>query len=100
MDQTPTTRMESYMINWTTTNQDRQLIKAVAGRAKELLPDADIVDLKMDVTACHLNGTPLNLKRLLGFDDFNFLHDIVGIARHIDRNTGVITNQFLPRSSK
>jgi hypothetical protein len=30
-------------------------------------------------------------------EDFNFAHDIMGIHRHIDRNTGVLTECFSPR---
>jgi hypothetical protein len=54
----------------------------------------------MDITATHLNGTPLDLDKFLKFDSPDFGHDIYGIMRFIDRNTGKLTNGFLPRCSK
>jgi hypothetical protein len=58
------------------------------------------IDIEMDVTACHLNGNLLDLKRLLGADDFNFSHDLVGINKHLDRKTGKLKDCFVPRCSK
>ena len=40
----------------------------------------------MDITATHLNGNPLRLAALLAADDFNFMHDVCGIARHLNRD--------------
>lgn len=54
-------------------------------------------NLLMDLTACHGNGTPLDLDKLLAADEFNFLHDVEGISRKIDRDTGRLTDCFLPR---
>lgn len=54
--------------------------------------------LIMDLTACHANGCELNFDFLLNkFDDFNFIHDIIGISNHIDRTTGQLQDCFLPR---
>ena len=39
----------------------------------------------------------LDPQRLLDADDFNFTHDIVGIAAHMDREKGCFTGHFLPR---
>jgi hypothetical protein len=58
------------------------------------------LDWQMDIAACHLNGTPLDLDRLLGFGDFDFVHDVFGIARYLDRTTGRLQNCFLPRSAQ
>lgn len=57
------------------------------------------ISLIMDLTAADgVNGNArLDWGRLLNADDFNFLHDLGGIARHLDRETGAITNHFLPR---
>jgi hypothetical protein len=54
----------------------------------------------MDITACHLNGCKLDLAKLLAADDFNFAHDVLGIRRHIDRETGQLMNCFRPRFAK
>lgn len=57
------------------------------------------LNLLMDLTAADgVNGNdPLDWDRLLAADDFNFLHDIGGISRHINRETGEIGGHFLPR---
>ena len=39
------------------------------------------------------------LRRLWEFDNSDFIHDIGGIKRHIDRLTGEIGGCFLPRCS-
>jgi len=57
------------------------------------------MDADMDVTACHANGNKLDLAGLLAADDFNFSHDVFGIYRHIDRDTGKLGNCFRPRYS-
>lgn len=54
----------------------------------------------MDVEACHCNGCPLKLDALLKADDFNFSHDVFGIAAHIDRTTGELQDCFVPRFAK
>lgn len=54
---------------------------------------------QMDIVACHANGNPLRLADLLGADDFNFLHDCLGIERNLCRDTGQLKNSFLPRFS-
>ncbi|MGR3177814.1 MAG: DUF6874 family protein [Candidatus Anammoxibacter sp.] len=87
------------MINFNTTKADQKLITKIAQRAVKLNPDYDFMDASMDVSAVHLNDCKLDLKKFIGFDDFNFGHDAFGIARHIDRNTGKLQNCFLPRCS-
>lgn len=37
------------------------------------------------------------LAQRLAADDFNFWHDINGIQRNLDRQTGRLQNRFLPR---
>lgn len=56
-----------------------------------------LLDWRMDITACHANGNPLRLDDLFAADDFNFAHDVFGIERHLDRETGKLTRCFLPR---
>ena len=55
------------------------------------------MEIEMDVTAVHCNGCPLDLEKLLAFDAFNFAHDINGIRRHLNRQTGKLEDFFLPR---
>jgi hypothetical protein len=84
--------------------QDRALITAIVERAwakRGLLNlDGSKLDLDMDITAVHANGCPLDLERWLSADNFNFAHDIVGIRRHIDRNTAQLMDFFIPRFAR
>ncbi|SEK36863.1 hypothetical protein SAMN04515666_101340 [Bosea lupini] len=55
---------------------------------------------EMNLCACHANGCPLDFTRMVGADDFNLAHDVFGIDRHLDRDTGRLTDHFLPRFAK
>lgn len=56
------------------------------------------MELSIDITACHANGTPLRLADLLTADDTNFAHDVFGIHRYINRETGQLEDCcFRPR---
>lgn len=83
---------------------DRNLIRAIARRAHDLYlqhgVDRSAFDIDMDIVATHCNGNPLRLADLLAADDFNFLHDVSKIARYLDRETGKLTDCFMPRFSK
>lgn len=91
-------------IIWECSKEETILIHEIAKRAVKDYARAgvklDFIDTSMDITACHLNGNPLDLEKLLKADPFNFAHDITGIARHIDRETGQLKDCFLPRCSK
>lgn len=84
-------------INWNIPKRDALLIAEIVKRASQMDLCSDALGLNMDLTACHANGTPLNLDCLLRFPDFEFAHDIDGIRRHINRETGQIEGCFLPR---
>lgn len=90
------------MINWNITREDAKIITAIVRRALEESPEAvhGAQSLDMDITACHLNGCPLDLKKLLDAPAGDFGHDVFGIQRYIDRGTGRLTNCFDPRCSK
>lgn len=95
--QTATTDQVSFDVS----RADRALIERITGRAIRLYAKAghtvDGLSLLMDVTATHANGCPLKLAELADADDFNFVHDIGGIVRHLDRETGRLGGCFLPR---
>lgn len=91
-------------INFNANEKDRELANRIAGRATAMLIGAPgrskmekMVHHRMNIIACHLNGCPIDLQRLLDADDFNFQHDIIGIDRHIDRDTGRLLHHFRPR---
>jgi hypothetical protein len=69
--------------------------------AQTLGHPVDRLSLMMDLTACHANGNPLRLRDLVETeDDFSFVHDVGGIRRHINRDTGKLENCFSPRFSR
>ncbi len=78
-------------------------ISKIAHRAVAMAASAgiryELMDANMDVTACHVNGNPLRLDDLLAADEANFNHDVFGIRRHIDRETGKLNDCFSPRYS-
>ncbi len=86
-------------ICWSVNKADQALIDRIVFRAvaQEWVPKAQAEDFEMDLIALHRNGTPLRLADFIGADDFNFAHDVVGIRRHMDRETGRLNNHFVPR---
>ena len=86
------------MIDWmSVSKEDSELIHAITVRANKVM-NTNVMSLDMDITAAHLSN-PLALQMLLDADDENFFHDVGGITRHIDRQTGVLQDCFSPRFS-
>ena len=85
------------MVNWHVSKKDAELIAKVVVRAASLLGGFEKFELAMDLTAVHANGRKLKLAELLAADDFNFCHDVNGIRRHLNRQTGQLENCFVPR---
>ncbi len=88
-------------VRFDVSKEDAAIIEKIADRAIKAAMGAgwmyDPVGARMDITACHRNGTPLRLDELLDADDFNFSHDVFGIRRNLDRTTGKLLNHFCPR---
>lgn len=85
-------------INFECSKADYQLIHKIVNRVMKFkINGYDRVTCDMDLIACHANGNPLDLQRLLDADDFNFCHDVLGIRQHINRETGKLENCFVPR---
>lgn len=80
----------------TFTEQELEVVSQIVERAVECGVYADTMDAHMDIAATHVH-CPLRLQNLLDADRFNFVHDMVGIKLHLDRQTGKLTNFFLPR---
>jgi hypothetical protein len=93
-------------VSFDCTPQEYRLVEQIVDRAVALssqlsLPDFDRRSLEMDIVACHCNGCRLRLLDLLvNADDFNLIHDVFGIRRHMDRTTGKLQNCFVPRFAK
>lgn len=78
-----------------------QIVRRYESLLTEALPESDMpprVSMMMDLEACHCNGCPLDLAGLLQAPrDFDFMHDVAGIFRHLNRNTGELKGLFQPR---
>lgn len=89
------------MVRFTRKPADVLLIHKIASRAVERAAQfgisLDMLTVQMDVSAVNANGCRLDPQKLLDFDDVNFAHDVAGIYRHIDRDTGKLRDCFLPR---
>ena len=77
-------------------DHERKLIGMIADRAITVFDGADKLGTVMDITAVH-QVIALDLEGLLNADRGNFVHDVAGIARHLDRETGELTGCFRPR---
>lgn len=90
-----------HKIKFATNAKDKAVIEKIMQRAAAMREQrgmkVDRLSLLMDITACHLNGTPLKLAELLAADDFNLAHDVFGIERHMNRETGKLEGFFMPR---
>lgn len=88
-------------LNFKVTDSERTAILLIVSRAAKLCgfrnDTARKLNLQMDITACHCNGCPLDLDKLLAANDTTFLHDIAGITVAINRSTGQLENCFVPR---
>lgn len=87
--------MKTEQISWKISSKDAELVGKIADRAQ---PE-DRQGFVMDMMATHANGNPMDFEKLLSADDFNFNHDVYGIERHLDRETGKLRNCFSPRCS-
>lgn len=70
-------------MNFKISNSDARLIAQIVERAFDLMDavgsprSISRMELSMDLTACHVNGTPLRLTDLLAADDTNFAHGAI-----------------------
>jgi hypothetical protein len=91
------------MIKFQASLFEMAIIEKIANRAIEMAhkqgADYDKLTALMDIEAAHCNGCPLDLNKLLEAPDADFSHDVFGIRRHIDRETGQIGGCFLPRTA-
>ena len=94
-------KLPGFLVSFSTSKEERTLIDLVIDRLERIQPIPDRrMTFVMDITACHANGNPLRLHDLLDADEFNFMHDVMGIHHNIDRRTGKLMNHFLPRFSQ
>lgn len=85
------------MINWLKVSKfETEIISKISMRAKALGYPDDLITINMDITAAHI-ASPLKLDELLNADNENFMHDVFGIRKHINRKTGNLDGIFAPR---
>ena len=91
------------MIKWNEmkhTREDYDLFAKIANRAVELYKklghDLKYMTVEMDLQVVH-HTRPLKLQEMLDSDNGNFGHDIAGINRHLNRDTGEMEDAFTPR---
>jgi len=91
--------MGAKQISFKVTTDEARLIGKIVSRACAMIAVEDQTSLIMDITTCHANGCKLDLQKFLAFPSFDFLHDVCGIIRHINRRTGKLLHCFDPRCS-
>lgn len=88
-------------LSFSASTVDAAVIKQIVDRAWQVSKDARAgvkkLDFMMDLTAAHCNGCPLDLDDLLHAPHFDFVHDVFGIYRHLNRETGKLEDCFVPR---
>lgn len=93
------------MRDFKTTREDSSTILGIVARMwqKEWVKAAyhAPIDLMMDLEAVH-STMPLKLDAMCAAeqDSFDLAHDISGICRHLDRNTGQLRDCFVPRFAR
>jgi len=89
------------MFKFTTGREECELLRQIAARAaesyKKLGYDVPKVNFLMDLSITNANGCPLRLAEMLTADESDFMHDIAGINRHLNRETGKLEDLFHPR---
>lgn len=79
------------------------LIQKIADRAVNIYAQSEIrverQTVLLDVTACHFGPQKLRLDEMLAADEFHFMHDVVGINKHLDRANAKLCDGFTPRFS-
>ncbi|AEJ40885.1 hypothetical protein TPY_2725 [Sulfobacillus acidophilus TPY] len=82
------------------THEEQRWVDKILDRAMTIARDGDVDvdrrDLEMALALCHAQ-CPLDLQDLSETDDFNLAHDVFGIYRFVDRDTGALTRGFRPR---
>lgn len=80
------------------------LVGRIVRRASRLYRAAGInrprVSIALDILGTHLRACPLDLVALANADDARFMHDIIGIRHHIDRDAWRLMDCFVPMFAK
>ena len=88
------------MINWEKAKiDDYKKAKVVIEKAikEKFFSPSDFQALQMDLVATHISGCPLDFQKMSEGEMGDILHDLVGINKNLDRDSGELLNCFLPR---
>lgn len=95
------------LVKFTHSKPERAQITRIAKRwmamlrASGLRPVYDLQSVEMDLAAIMAQGQmALDLTVLERSNEHDFLHDMAGIIRHMDRTTGLVRDHFLPRAAR
>ena len=83
------TPAQNTLLELITDRYKRLCVTALADAA----PDSE---LRLAFLICH-KSIPLEFARLQDFDDMNFMHDVLGILRHTNTESGEVEDCFVPR---
>lgn len=87
------------MIDWdkiTLTRKEYATIGRIVDRAMKVYPEGDRMSLMMSLEACTIL-CPMDWEGLEKAKGSDLGHDVFGIDRYIDKETGELTECFLPR---
>ena len=84
--------------NLKTTEAEAKLISQIACKAGLLGFKRNHLYLIMDLEVCHAS-CPLRLDDLVKANNMDLIHDVDGIVRNLNRQTGTLENCFVPRYS-
>lgn len=89
-------------VSFDVSREDDAKIMKIVDRALDIFHayPVDRLELTMDLFAVHANGCPLKLDELLEADESDFIHDVGGIRRHLNRKTGGLEHAFMPRYAR
>jgi len=88
-----------------TSKKEMELIAKIVDRVINKVREEEVqmpiprASLMMDLTVVH-HKYSLRLNDMLEGGDFDFFHDIYGIIKHLDRETGELKDCFLPRYAR
>lgn len=97
-------KTQTGVLNWHITPEDDAALEAVLNRAARDFTangwEFDRLHHAMDLLATHANGCPLDFAAMAEGRLADLAHDLGGIRKHLDRETGKLGGFFLPRFAK
>ncbi len=85
------------MIKWGATKDEHNTIMQIVKRAYDHSPTFASMGMSMDIEATHCNGCKLKLDELADAPISDLIHDVMGIEKNLNRETGKLENCFFPR---